>query len=63
MDLGGIAIIVLLVVVMPVAVLFTMSVLAGLLGEMLGRSSDHDNTDADGAPNEYLVLSKGDPYR
>lgn len=55
--------IVVLVVVMPVAVLASMTLLAGLLGGMVGRSSDLDNTAADGEPNEHLVLSKTNPYR
>jgi len=54
--------IVVLVLVMPVAVLASMTLLAGLLGGMVGRSSDLDNTTADGEPNEHLALSRENPY-
>ncbi len=54
--------IVVLVIVMPVAVLLSMTVLAGLLGSLVGRSSDADNTTDDGEPNEHLALSQENPY-
>ena len=63
MDLGAVVIVVLLVVAMPVAVLMSMAALAGLLGGLIGRASDLDNVDEDGEPNEYLALSRTNPYR
>lgn len=63
MDPGAVVIVVLLVVVMPVAVLMSMAALAGVLGGLIGRASDLDNVDDDGEPNEYLALSRTNPYR
>ncbi len=63
MDLGAVVIVVLLVGAMPVAVLMSMAALAGLLGGLIGRASDLDNVDEDGEPNEYLALSRTNPYR
>lgn len=63
MDLGAVVIVVLLVVAMPVAVLMGMAALAGLLGGLIGRASDLDNLSDDGEPNEYLALSRTNPYR
>ena len=51
-----------LLVVMPVGVLMSMVPLAGLLGSLLGRKSDRDNTTEDGEPNEYLALAEANPY-
>ena len=34
----------------------------GLLGSLLGRKSDRDNTTEDGEPNEYLALAEANPY-
>ena len=62
MDLGAVIIVVLLVVVMPVAVLMSMAALAGALGGLIGRDRDLDNVGDDGEPNEYLALSKTNPY-
>ncbi|MDE0067266.1 MAG: hypothetical protein OXN44_10405 [Acidimicrobiaceae bacterium] len=62
MDLGAIAIVVLLVVVMPVGVLMSMAALAGALGTLIGRDRDLDNVTEDGEPNEYLALSETNPY-
>ena len=53
---------VLLVVVMPVAILISGGVGAGILGSLLKRDRDLDNRDADGSPNEYLALSEANPY-
>lgn len=62
MDVGTVIFIVVLLVVMPVGVLMSMVPLAGLLGSLLGRKSDRDNTTEDGEPNEYLALAEANPY-
>ena len=62
MDLGAIAIVVILVVIMPVGVLMSMAALAGALGGLIGRDRDLNNHTADGKPNEYLTLSNTNPY-
>lgn len=62
MDFGAVVIVVLLVVVMPVAVLMSMAVLAGVLGTLIGRGSDLNNLTEDGEPNEHLQLSQTNPY-
>ena len=59
---GAIIIVVLLVVVMPVGILMSMSLLAGGLGALVGRDRDLDNVTDDGEPNEYLALSDSNPY-
>ena len=63
MDLGAIVIVVLLFAVMPVGVLMSMAVLAGVLGTLIGRDRDLDNVTESGEPNEYLALSETNPYR
>lgn len=60
---GGIIIVVLLVIVMPVAVLMSGAIGAAVLGTTLKRDVDADNLDADGEPNEYLALSEDDRGR
>ena len=62
MDIGGIIMIVLLVIVMPVGVLMSMVGLAGVLGGLVGRNSDLDNVTDEGEPNEYLALANTNPY-
>ena len=62
MDVGTIIFIVVLVIVMPVGVLMSMAGLAGVIGGLIGRNSDLDNTGEDGEPNEYLALSEQNPY-
>ncbi len=62
MDVGTIIFIVVLVIAMPVAVLMSMTALAGIIGGLIGRNSDLDNVDDDGEPNEYLKLSESNPY-
>ncbi|MDG1877872.1 MAG: hypothetical protein P8I99_10750 [Acidimicrobiales bacterium] len=62
MDVGTIIFIVFLLVIMPVGVLMSMAPLAGILGALLGRNSDKENTTEDGEPNEYLALSELNPY-
>ena len=62
MDIGGIIMIVALVIVMPVGVLMSMGVLAGVLGSLVGGNSDLDNVTDAGEPNEYLALANTSPY-
>lgn len=62
MDVGTIIFIVVLLVVLPVGVLLGMLPLAGLIGALLGRNSDAENTGEDGEPNEYLALAEANPY-
>ena len=62
MDLGVIVFVVALVVVMPVGILTSMAGLAGLIGWLVGRDRDIENTTKDGLPNEYLELSDSNPY-
>jgi hypothetical protein len=62
MDIGGIIMIVALVIVMPVGVLMSMGVLAGVLGSLVGGNSDLDNVTDDGEANEYLALANTNPY-
>ena len=62
MDPGAIVMVVLLVIVMPVGVLMSMVALAGVLGGLVGRDRDLDNTDDEGEPNEYLTLANTNPY-
>ena len=62
MDIGGIIMIVALVIVMPVGVLMSMGVLAGVLGSLVGGNSDLDNVTDAGEPNEYLALANTNPY-
>ncbi len=62
MDAGAIIMIVVLVVVMPVGVLISATALAGVLGSLVGRSSDLANTADDGEPNEYLALAHTNHY-
>ena len=62
MDIGGIIMIVALVTVMPVGVLMSMGVLAGVLGSLVGGNSDLDNVTDAGEPNEYLALANTNPY-
>ncbi len=62
MDAGAIIMIVVLVVVMPVGVLISTTALAGVLGSLVGRSSDLDNLTDDGEPNEYLALANTNHY-
>ncbi len=59
---GAIVIVVLLVVVFPVGMLMSMSLLAGGLGSFVGRDRDLDNVTDDGEPNEYLALSDANPW-
>jgi len=59
---GPIIIVVVLVVVIPVGVLVSNTVLAGALGYLLGRDRDLDNVDDDGEPNEYLAMADADPW-
>lgn len=59
---GAIVMVVILVIVLPVVILVSGAIGAGLLGGFLKSASDAENTDADGQPNEYLVLSESDPY-
>lgn len=62
MDIGGIIMIVALVIAMPVGVLMSMGVLAGVLGSLIGGNSDLDNVTDDGEPNEYLALANTNHY-
>ena len=62
MDFGVVVIVLLLVLVMPVGVLLSMAVLAGVIGALIGHQSDLDNVTQDGEPNEYLELSESNPY-
>ena len=62
MDIGGIIMIVALVIAMPVGVLMSMGVLAGVLGSLVGGNSDRDNVTDDGEANEYLALANTNPY-
>ncbi|MCY4456400.1 MAG: hypothetical protein OXB90_00445 [Acidimicrobiaceae bacterium] len=62
MDFGVVVMVLLLVLVMPVGVLLSMAVLAGVIGALIGRQSDLDNVTQDGEPNEYLELSESNPY-
>ncbi len=59
---GAIVILVLLVVVMPVGIIMSMSLIAGGLGTLVGRDRDLDNVKDDGEPNEYLALSNANPW-
>ena len=51
-----------LVIVMPVAILMSMTALAAALGGVLGRDRDLDNLTDDGEPNEHLALADANPY-
>jgi len=62
MDFGVVVMVLLLVLVMPVGVLLSMAVFAGVIGALIGRQSDLDNVTQDGEPNEYLELSESNPY-
>ena len=62
MDPGALIMVVVLVVVMPVAILMSMTALAAVLGGLVGRDRDLDNVTDDGEPNEYLVLADANPY-
>ncbi len=62
MDLGAIVMLVVLVVVMPVGILMSMTGLAGVLGALLGHSTDLANVTDEGDPNEYLALANANPY-
>ena len=59
---GAIVMVVLLVIVMPVAILLTGAVGAAILGGLVKRDRDLDNVNEDGSPNEYLELSRTNPY-
>ena len=60
---GAIAIVVVLVIVMPVAILMSGAAGAAVLGRLLKNDRDADNLDDDGNPNEYLRLSESDNDR
>ena len=60
---GAIAIVVVLVIVMPVAILMSGAAGAAVLGRLLKNDRDADNVDDDGNPNEYLRLSESGPDR
>ncbi len=62
MDFGSIVMVVVLLVVLPVAVLMSMAALAGALGGAIRRNSDTNNLNEQGEPNEYLELSRTNPY-
>ncbi len=62
MDVGAIVMLVVLVVFMPVGILMSMAGLAGVLGALVGHSSDLANVTDEGDPNEYLALANTNPY-
>ena len=61
---GAVVMVILLVIVFPVAVLMTCGAVAAALGGALKADADARNR-SDGAPNEYLALSRSEaetPY-